>query len=100
VVAVVNSGVSRDAEVMHLIRCLVFIAAKFNFIVTAGHISGHCTDALSHNRLQQFKHHISQAQTTPAPIPPEMLDLLFYPNPIGGNKAGQSCGHLFSEGAS
>ena len=50
VVAVINSGVSRDAKMMHLIRCLVFIAAKFNFIVTATHISGHrnnLADALS-----------------------------------------------------
>ena len=61
------------AEVMHLIRCLVFIAAKFNFIVTATHISGHrnnLADALSQNRLDDFKFHLPQAQAAPTPIPP------------------------------
>ena len=61
VVAVINLGVSRDTEVMHLIRCLVFIAAKCNFIVTATHISGHrnnLADALSRNRLDDFKFHL------------------------------------------
>ena len=84
VVAIINSGVSRDAEVMHLIRCLVFIAAKCNFIVTATHVSGHSNnlaDALSRNRLHDFKSHFPQAQAVPTPIPPEVVDLLILSKP-------------------
>ena len=40
VVAVLNSGTSRDDSLMHLIRCLAFITARFNFIVSASHIKG------------------------------------------------------------
>ena len=72
--------VNRDVEMMQLIRCLVFIAAKFNFLVTAVHISGQCNtlaDALSRNRLHHFKCHAPQAQADSTQIPPELLDLLF-----------------------
>ena len=73
VVTVVNSKLSRHTKVMHLIRSLVFIAAKFYFTVTAGHVSGHhniLADSLSRNRLQQFKRHVPQAQPTPIPAGP------------------------------
>ena len=39
VVAVLNSGTSRDDSPMHLIHCLAFITARFNFIVSASHIN-------------------------------------------------------------
>ena len=40
VVAIVNSGSRKDAEVM---RCLAYVAAKFNFVVVSSHIKGaHC----------------------------------------------------------
>ena len=84
VVAIINSGVSGDAEVMHLIRCLVFIAAKCNFIVTVTHVSGHSNklaDALSRNRLHDFKSYFPQAQAVPTPIPPEVVDLLILSKP-------------------
>ena len=45
VVALINSGTSRDDTLMHLMRCLSFIMSKFNFVVSASHIKG------SHNVL-------------------------------------------------
>jgi len=40
VVAILNQNSSRDREVMHLLRCLAFITAKFQFLITASHIPG------------------------------------------------------------
>lgn len=40
VVVVINSGSSRDHEDVRLMRCLVFISAKFDFIFSAAHIPG------------------------------------------------------------
>ncbi len=40
VVALLNSGSSRDEALMYLMRCLVFITAKFNFTVSVSHIRG------------------------------------------------------------
>lgn len=39
VVAIICSGCSKDNEVMHLVRCLVFISAKFKFSLFALHIN-------------------------------------------------------------
>ena len=58
VVHILNQGYSRDPEVMHLMRCLHFITAQFNFRVTAEHIQGTlntAADALSRNSLHTFK---------------------------------------------
>ena len=40
VVAILNWGNSQDPEVMHLIRCLAFIKAKFQICLFASHIQG------------------------------------------------------------
>ena len=39
-VAVVNSGYSREQPIMHLLRCLFFIRATYQFSLYATHISG------------------------------------------------------------
>ena len=52
VVAVINSGSSRENSLMHLMCCLTFIMAKYNFVVSAAHIRGihnDLADALSRN---------------------------------------------------
>ena len=41
--AIINSGSSKNAEVMHLMRCLAFVAAKFNFVVVSSHIGEQIT---------------------------------------------------------
>lgn len=40
VAVIINSGSSKDADVMHLMRCLAFAAAKFNFVIVSRHIRG------------------------------------------------------------
>ena len=40
VVAVVNSGYSKDAKMMHLVRCLFFVLAKWDIMLYACHIPG------------------------------------------------------------
>ena len=84
VVTILSSGTSRDNLVMHLIRCLVFIAAKFNFIFSASHIPGIrniLADALSRNNAALFFTHVPQASSTQFAIPPELVDLLITSKP-------------------
>ncbi len=40
VVALINSGSSRESSLMHLMRCFAFLMAKFNFVAVAAHIRG------------------------------------------------------------
>ncbi len=57
VVNTLNSITSKDKEVMHLLRCLAFITAKFQFIIMASHLPGQlntAADALSRNRVIVF----------------------------------------------
>jgi len=84
VVAIINHGSSHDQEVMHLMRCLSFIVAKFQLLIVASHIPGkdnHAADALSRDRLTDFRSFITQAQEQPSSIPVELLDLLVITKP-------------------
>lgn len=84
VVALLNSGSSRDDELMHLMRCLVFVMAKFNFTVSASHIRGDhnvLADALSRNGCKTFHFNYPQAHPRPTSIPPALLDLLLTQKP-------------------
>jgi hypothetical protein len=40
VVAIVNSGTSRNPQAMNLMRCLAFLSAKGDFRIQAAHIRG------------------------------------------------------------
>lgn len=78
VVVILNWGNSRDPDVMHLVRCLAFIKAKYQFSLFATHIPGinnDLADALSRNNLPYFFSHHQQAVTDPTPIRQELLDL-------------------------
>ena len=101
VVAVVNSGSSRDHEVMHLMRCLVFIAAKFNFIISAAHIPGvhnQLADALSRDNSQYFLSHYPQAQRFATPIPQALVELLMVSKPDCISTLEQSAEYYFQQG--
>ena len=39
IVAIINQNTSRDLEAMHLVRCLAFIMAKFDFFSYLPHTS-------------------------------------------------------------
>ena len=84
VVAVLNSGSSRNPELMHLMRCLSFFMAKFHFTLHASHVTGSknaLADALSRNNVDQFLLLHPQASRRPAPIPQELVDLLIVSRP-------------------
>ena len=100
VVAIVNSGSSKNAEAMHLARCLAFITAKFECDIVATHIRGidnTIADAISRDNLSLFHllHFTSQ--------PPSQKRYWIYWSPqsqIGHPSAGPSCGARFSEWSS
>ena len=84
VVAIINQGSSKDQECMHLMRCLSFIAAQFNFNLVAAHIKGvdnTLADALSRNNALLFFAQLPHAHPDPSTIPPELLDLLLLSKP-------------------
>ncbi len=86
VVALLNSGSVKDNDLMHLMRCLVFIAARFDFVFTAAHIRGRdnvLADALSRNKSPLFLSLFPQALRTPTPLPQALQDLLIGSRPAG-----------------
>ena len=60
---------------MHMMRCLTFIMAKYNFVVSAAHIKG------AHNDLAYFLSHYPQAQAAPTRVPPELVELIVTSQP-------------------
>ena len=84
VVAVVNSGWSQDKTLMHLLRCLFFMAAHFQVHIRATHISGvvnSAADALSRGDLPHFLQVVPEAASQPALIPQQLVDLLVKEQP-------------------
>ena len=84
VVALLNAGAVRDDSLMHLMRCLAFVSAKFNFVVSSCHIRGNdntLADALSRNNLPLFLRSRPQAQATPTPLPSALQELLLHQKP-------------------
>ena len=84
VVSVINSGRCEHELMMHLLRCLFYFAAKYNFILVAKHIPGisnTLADALSRNKLDVFFSLAPQANSSPTPIPPSLLTGLVLKRP-------------------
>ena len=84
VVNILNQNSSRDREVMHLLRCMAFITAKFQFLITASHIPGienTAADALSRDKVNLFHSICPQADHAPSAIPASLLDLLVLSKP-------------------
>ena len=80
VVAAVNSGTSRDATLMPLLRSLQYIKAAFSFSLRARHLPGklnHDADALSrgHSVLEK-KRFCPQIAEESFPVPPTLWELL------------------------
>ena len=79
VVAVLQSRYSRDPTLMHLLRCLFFMEAKYQFQSMAQHVQG-ClnvaADALSRNHLSTFFLQLPAADPHPSPVSPGMVDQL------------------------
>ena len=87
VVAVMNKLYCRDLRLMHMIRCLIFIAAKCNFWFAATHIPGAnntLADAISRNKANLFLSQVPptmQMQPVPDYVPIEIPQILYLQQP-------------------
>lgn len=65
VVTVLNSGYCKDPHMAHMLRCLFFLEARFNFTVVAEHVPGvknQLADALSRNKSSIFLQSLPSAR--------------------------------------
>ena len=84
VVALLNQGSVRDNGLMHLMRCLSFVAAKFDFVFSLTHVRGVdnvLADALSRNKLPVFLATYPQANLSPTLLPLAIQELLISKKP-------------------
>ncbi len=79
VVAIVNSGASREVEAMHLRRCLAFFEAKWSIQLRAEHVRGvenEVADALSRNKMDVVFHLCPQMGRKPEEVGEEVLQMI------------------------
>ena len=79
VVEVIKATYSKELHLMHLIRLLVFFAAKYNFWFRASHIPGKqniVADSLSRNNMQLFRSQAPQAAPQASLLSPSLVELL------------------------
>ena len=78
-VAALTSRRARDPHLSHLLRCLFFYEAHFDFLHKAEHIPGRlncAADALSRNNLDLFLSLTPQAQPQASMVPTTLLEAL------------------------
>ena len=78
-VDVISSTYSRNSYLMHLIRLLVFFAAKYSFWFTATRVLGksnYLADALSRNNLPPFLSQVPEASPQSPSIPEDLVTLM------------------------
>ena len=84
VVLTLNSLSCKDKGLPSLLRCMIFIGAKYSFWFSSVHILGHLNiiaDAISHNQMKMF---YSQAPSAIEPFPiniPHTLPEVLYRDP-------------------
>ena len=84
VVAVLLSRTSKDQEIMHLLRCLFFFEASFNFSVSGAYLPGRLNelaDDLSRDRSSSFLQKAPHMQSQPTQVPQLLRDLLLGSKP-------------------
>ena len=84
VVAIINSGRSKEHRAMHLMRCLFFFLAQYNMFILAEHIPGKdnvAADSLSRGNLSLFYQQVPTAMPHPTPVPEELLQALIHQQP-------------------
>ena len=82
VVTCLHSRLSKQAGIMHLLRCLTFIEAHFRFILQPTYINtrrNHLADDISRNRVSSFLSKVPQANRVPTPVSNSLLGLLLNP---------------------
>ena len=78
-VQAIASRSCRDTSMMHLLRCLFFCEAHYQFRLAAAYIPGTqngLADDLSRDRLSSFLLKAPGMNTEPSPAPPNLPDLL------------------------
>ena len=76
--AIINSVHSKAPRVMDLVRFLVLISMKHNFLVRARHVpavNNEIADALSRFQVKRFRDLAPNADRTPYFIPPSFMTL-------------------------
>ena len=71
---IIQSRYSRDDKLMHLLRCLFFVEAAFNFSYIPRHLPGRqneVADALSRNKLSPALLQANGLELQPTTIPPK-----------------------------
>ena len=79
VVAALASYSARDPPLVHLLRCLFFFEAYFDFEHAVEHVPGSdngAADALSRNKVTSFLSLLPQANPSPSPTPQPLMELL------------------------
>lgn len=82
VVSVLSRRSAKDPHMCHLLRCLVFLEAKYEFGFKAEHVPGKnnkAADALSRNNRSAFFSLHPQAPSTPKALPQRIIELLLDP---------------------
>jgi hypothetical protein len=82
VVACLRSRSSRHKGLMHLLRCLVFIEARYKFYLHPTYVdtrANHLADDLSRNQLSSFLSKVPNASPLPTAVSHALLNLLLDP---------------------
>jgi hypothetical protein len=80
--AVVNSGYSKVPRIMHLLRCLFFVKARFNIELSAVYLPGRqnlAADAISRDHLPFIFSQVPATRWGQVSISPTLLELLLDP---------------------
>ena len=76
VVAIINSGTSKDNHIMQLVRELFLCAARMNFTIIEKHVprkDNNIADSLSRFNMQVCHQLVPHAHLTPVMVPPAVL---------------------------
>ena len=87
VVSVIQRRSAKDPFLLHLLRCLYFYAARFQFCYSAHHLPGVsnvAADALSRDNMSLFLSLVPQG--SPLVVSKEVLDLLLWQRPDWGSQ--------------
>ena len=82
--AAVNSGYSRVSQIMHMLRCLLFIRAYYQITLWAAHIPGReneLADAILCNNLSIFFTQVPQAVNRRVIVPQVLLSVVLERQP-------------------
>ena len=84
VVSCLRKGSAKDKQMLHLLRCLAFLAAQYDFTFTSSHVPGVCNqaaDALSRNKTDVFLSLCPQVSREPTQLPQCLLELAILQTP-------------------